>query len=120
MVWFQITDSELLLWRERVALCLSDYASPECSKPNHRKLQWIVSRRTAQNLHSYRIVPELPTIPEGCWDESERSEPRMHQINILTQSGAQRHPSKIGTLSDTKTHLNRISKEKVKWVSVPF
>lgn len=76
VLWFQITDSELLLWSERVAPCLSDYASPECSKPNHRKLQWIVSRRTAQNLHSYRTVPELPTIPEGCWDESERSEPQ--------------------------------------------
>ncbi|KAM6975514.1 cyclin-G2 [Tautogolabrus adspersus] len=67
----KIADSELLLWSERVARCLLDYASPECSKPNHKKLQWIVSRRTAQNLHSYRIVPELPTIPEGCWDESE-------------------------------------------------
>ncbi|KAI3361908.1 hypothetical protein L3Q82_001986 [Scortum barcoo] len=67
----KIADGELMLWSERVALCLSDYASPECSKPNHRKLQWIVSRRTAQNLHSYRSVPELPTIPEGCWDESE-------------------------------------------------
>lgn len=61
-----------MLWGECVARCLSDYASPECSKPNHRKLQWVVSRRTAQNLHSYRSVPELPTIPEGCWDESER------------------------------------------------
>lgn len=68
-------DGELLLWRQQVALCLSDYASPECSKPDHRRLQWIVSRRTAQNLHSHRSVPELPTIPEGRWDESERSEP---------------------------------------------
>ncbi|XP_068429808.1 cyclin-G2 [Clinocottus analis] len=67
----KITDGELLLWSERVAPCLSDYASPECSKPNHRKLQWVVSRRTAMNLHSYRTVPELPTIPEGCWDECE-------------------------------------------------
>uniref|UniRef100_A0A674PF97 Cyclin G2 n=1 Tax=Takifugu rubripes TaxID=31033 RepID=A0A674PF97_TAKRU len=55
----KIGDGELLLWSERVALCLSDYASPECSKPDHRRLQWIVSRRTAQNLHSYRNVPEL-------------------------------------------------------------
>ncbi|KAA8584622.1 hypothetical protein FQN60_008407 [Etheostoma spectabile] len=54
----KITDGELLLWSERVARCLSDYASPECSKPNHKKLQWIVSRRTAQNLHSYRVVPD--------------------------------------------------------------
>lgn len=90
MVWFQIADGELLLWSERVALCLSDYASPECSKPNHKRLQWIVSRRTAQNLHSYRSVPELPTIPEGCWDESERSEPRVPPIHILTVSGAHR------------------------------
>ncbi|XP_077478873.1 cyclin-G2 [Stigmatopora argus] len=68
----KIADGELLLWRGQVAQCLSDYASPECSKPNHKKLQWIVSRRTAQNLHSsYRSVPELPTIPECCWDESE-------------------------------------------------
>uniref|UniRef100_A0A8D3AKU1 Cyclin G2 n=1 Tax=Scophthalmus maximus TaxID=52904 RepID=A0A8D3AKU1_SCOMX len=70
----KIADAELLLWSERVARCLSDYASPECSKPDHRRLQWIVSRRTAQNLHSHRSVPELPTIPEGGWDESERSE----------------------------------------------
>uniref|UniRef100_A0A8D3BL05 Cyclin G2 n=1 Tax=Scophthalmus maximus TaxID=52904 RepID=A0A8D3BL05_SCOMX len=61
----KIADAELLLWSERVARCLSDYASPECSKPDHRRLQWIVSRRTAQNLHSHRSVPELPTIPEG-------------------------------------------------------
>ncbi|XP_075885452.1 cyclin-G2 [Nelusetta ayraudi] len=67
----KVGDGELLLWRQQVALCLSDYASPECSKPDHRRLQWIVSRRTAQNLHSHRSVPELPTIPEGGWDESE-------------------------------------------------
>ncbi|XP_032425061.1 cyclin-G2 [Xiphophorus hellerii] len=67
----KIPDAELQLWSEWVARRLSDYASPKCSKPNHRKLQWIVSRRTAQNLHSHRSVPELPTIPEGCWDESE-------------------------------------------------
>uniref|UniRef100_A0A3Q2PKJ4 Cyclin G2 n=1 Tax=Fundulus heteroclitus TaxID=8078 RepID=A0A3Q2PKJ4_FUNHE len=69
---FQIADAELQRWGERVARCLSDYASPKCSKPDHRKLQWIVSRRTAQNLHSHRSAPELPTIPEDCWDESER------------------------------------------------
>lgn len=72
---FQIGDGELLLWSKHMALCLSEYASPECSKPNHRRLQWIVSRRTAQSLHSYRNIPELPTIPEGGWDESERWEP---------------------------------------------
>lgn len=98
VVWFQIVDCELLLWSERVALCLSDYASPECSKPNHRKLQWIVSRRTAQNLHSYRSVPELPTIPECCWDESERSAPQTHLDKILILSGPQIHLSRIRTL----------------------
>lgn len=52
---------------------MREYSSPECAKPDHKKLVWIVSRRTAQNLHSsYRSVPELPTIPEGAWDESER------------------------------------------------
>ncbi|KAK2508069.1 hypothetical protein MC885_016391 [Smutsia gigantea] len=51
----------------------SKYASPECCKPDLKKLVWIVSRRTAQNLHnSYYSVPELPTIPEGgCFDKSE-------------------------------------------------
>lgn len=78
LFWFQIPDGSLQLWSERVAQCLSDYASPACSKPDHRKLQWIVSRRTAQNLHSHRSVPELPTIPEDCWDESERSEVTLH------------------------------------------
>ncbi|XP_056146552.1 cyclin-G2 [Lampris incognitus] len=68
----KIADGELLYWCDLVAKCLSDYASPECSKPNHRKLVWIVSRRTAQNLQSsYCSVPDLPTIPEGGWDESE-------------------------------------------------
>ncbi|KAM3873990.1 cyclin-G2 [Diretmus argenteus] len=69
----KIADGELLYWCDRVAKCLTDYASPECSKPNHRKLVWIVSRRTAQNLQSsYCSVPDLPTIPEGPgWDESE-------------------------------------------------
>ncbi|XP_076020058.1 cyclin-G2 [Genypterus blacodes] len=68
----KIVDSELMYWCDLVAQCLSDYASPECSKPNHKKLVWIVSRRTAQNLHSsYCSVPELPTIHEGGWDESE-------------------------------------------------
>uniref|UniRef100_A0A8D3DD06 Cyclin G2 n=1 Tax=Scophthalmus maximus TaxID=52904 RepID=A0A8D3DD06_SCOMX len=55
----KIADAELLLWSERVARCLSDYASPECSKPDHRRLQWIVSRRTAQNLHSHRSILKL-------------------------------------------------------------
>lgn len=72
--FFQISDSDLLYWRELVSKCLADYASPACCKPDHKKLVWIVSRRTAQNLqNSYYSVPELPTIPEaGCFDESER------------------------------------------------
>ncbi|XP_015671864.2 cyclin-G2 [Protobothrops mucrosquamatus] len=69
----KISDSDLLYWRELVSKCLADYASPACCKPDHKKLVWIVSRRTAQNLqNSYYSVPELPTIPEaGCFDESE-------------------------------------------------
>ncbi|XP_035247408.1 cyclin-G2 [Anguilla rostrata] len=67
----KIADGELLYWRELVAKCMTDYSSPECSKPDNKKLVWILSRRTAQNLHSsYYSVPELPTIPEGGWDES--------------------------------------------------
>lgn len=71
---FQISDSDLLYWRELVSKCLADYSSPECCKPDHKKLVWIVSRRTAQNLqNSYYSVPELPTIPEGgCFNGSER------------------------------------------------
>ncbi|XP_034751761.1 cyclin-G2 [Etheostoma cragini] len=89
----KITDGELLLWSERVARCLSDYASPECSKPNHKKLQWIVSRRTAQNLHSYRVVPELPTIPEGCWDESESED----SCEDMMSSGEESLSSSLGS-----------------------
>ncbi|XP_041825594.1 cyclin-G2 [Melanotaenia boesemani] len=89
----KIEDRELLLWIERVAQCLSDYASPECSKPNHRKLQWIVSRRTAQNLHSHRSVPELPTIPEGCWDESESED----SCEDVMSSGEESLSSSLGS-----------------------
>ncbi|KAM4808506.1 cyclin-G2 [Rhinophrynus dorsalis] len=69
----KVNDTDMLYWRELVSKCLADYSSPECCKPDHRKLVWIVSRRTAQNLHnSYYSVPELPTIPEyGCSNESE-------------------------------------------------
>ncbi|KAG7481545.1 hypothetical protein MATL_G00068020 [Megalops atlanticus] len=68
----KIGDSELLHWRGMVAKCMMDYLSPECSKPDNKKLVWIVSRRTAQHLHSsYCSIPDLPTIPEGGWDESE-------------------------------------------------
>lgn len=69
----KVNDMDMLYWRELVSKCLADYSSPECCKPDHKKLVWIVSRRTAQNLHnSYYSVPELPTIPEcGCMNESE-------------------------------------------------
>ncbi|KAI4873902.1 hypothetical protein NFI96_026155 [Prochilodus magdalenae] len=68
----RISEPELQRWRGLVGQCLTQYSSPECSKPDHRKLVWIVSRRTAQNLHSsYYSIPELPTIPEASWDEAE-------------------------------------------------
>ncbi|XP_056587026.1 cyclin-G2 [Triplophysa dalaica] len=68
----KISEADLAYWRGLVDQCMREYSSPECSKPDHRKLVWIVSRRTAQNLHSsYCSIPELPTIPEGVWDESE-------------------------------------------------
>ncbi|KAE8631253.1 hypothetical protein XENTR_v10001124 [Xenopus tropicalis] len=70
----KVNDEDMLYWRELVSKCLADYSSPECCKPDHKKLVWTVSRRTAQNLHnSYYSVPELPTIPEcGRINESER------------------------------------------------
>ncbi|KAM9322703.1 cyclin-G2 isoform 1-T2 [Pholidichthys leucotaenia] len=89
----KISDAELLVWSERVAQCLSDYASPECSKPDHRRLQWKVSRRTAKNLHSYRSVPELPTIPEGCWDESESED----SCEDMMSSGEESLSSSLGS-----------------------
>nr|KAF6430890.1 cyclin G2 [Rousettus aegyptiacus] len=69
----KVNDTEFIYWRELVSKCLAEYSSPECCKPDLKKLVWIVSRRTAQNLHnSYYSVPELPTIPEGGgFDESE-------------------------------------------------
>lgn len=68
----KINDGELLHWRERVAECMTKYCSSECNKPDNKKLVWIVSRRTAQNLQANHFsVPGLPTIPEGSWDESE-------------------------------------------------
>ncbi|XP_066567019.1 cyclin-G2 [Amia ocellicauda] len=68
----KIADQELQYWRELVAKCMTEYSSTECSKPDNKKLVWIVSRRTAQNLHSsYYSIPDLPTIPEDVWDESE-------------------------------------------------
>ncbi|KAK2837937.1 hypothetical protein Q5P01_015149 [Channa striata] len=68
----KISDSELLHWKELVAKCMTEYRSSECNKPNNKRLVWIVSRRTAQNLQANHFsVPGLPTIPEGSWDESE-------------------------------------------------
>lgn len=69
----QISDGELLHWKELVAKCMTEYCSSECNKPDNKKLVWIVSRRTAQNLQANHFsVPGLPTIPEAIWDESER------------------------------------------------
>ncbi|KAM6987160.1 cyclin-G2 [Aplochiton taeniatus] len=93
----KITDSELHYWHELVAKCMSDYSSPECSKPNNKKLVWIVSRRTAQNLHNKYSVPDLPTIPEGGWDESE-SEDSCEDIS----SGEESLSSSLG--SDAEGH----------------
>lgn len=68
----KISDSELLHWKELVAKCMTEYCSSECNKPDNKKLVWIISRRTAQNLQANHFsVPGLPTIPEGSWDESE-------------------------------------------------
>ncbi|XP_068594656.1 cyclin-G2-like [Brachionichthys hirsutus] len=71
----KISDGELLSWKERVAKCMTEYCSGECIKPDNKKLIWIVSRRTAQNLQTNHFrVPGLPTIPEGSWDECESDE----------------------------------------------
>ncbi|KAF3851358.1 hypothetical protein F7725_013130 [Dissostichus mawsoni] len=68
----KISEGELLHWKELVAKCMTEYRSSECNKPDNKKLVWIVSRRTAQNLQANHFsVPGLPTIPEGSWDESE-------------------------------------------------
>ncbi|CAL1567360.1 unnamed protein product [Knipowitschia caucasica] len=66
----KIRKSELSCWGERVACCLSVYSSAHCTKPDHRRLQWVISRRTAHTLHATRTVPELPTIPESNWDHN--------------------------------------------------
>lgn len=68
----KIGDSELLHWKDLVTKCMIEYHSSECSKPDNKKLVWIVSRRTAQSLQNCHCsVPRLPTIPETSWDESE-------------------------------------------------
>lgn len=69
----QISDSELLHWKQLVAKCMAEYCSSACNKPDNKKLLWIVSKKTAQSLQCYHYrVPGLPTIPEGSWDKSER------------------------------------------------
>lgn len=79
----QISDSALHHWKELVAKCMTEYRSSECNKPDNKKLVWIVSRRTAQNLQaSHFSVPGLPTIPEGSWDESERLIIHFHFLNL--------------------------------------
>ncbi|KAM9858112.1 cyclin-G2-like [Aulostomus maculatus] len=71
----KISDGELLHWKDLVSECMAEYRSSECNKPDNKKLVWIVSRRTAQNLQSSHFsVPGLPTIPEASWDESESEE----------------------------------------------
>uniref|UniRef100_A0A3P9H6S2 Cyclin-like domain-containing protein n=1 Tax=Oryzias latipes TaxID=8090 RepID=A0A3P9H6S2_ORYLA len=68
----KISDAELLGWKELVAECMSAYHSSQCSKPDNKKLVWIVSRRTAQGLQSCHFsVPALPTIPERSWNQSQ-------------------------------------------------
>lgn len=71
----KISDSELHRWKQLVAKCMTEYCSSECNKPDNKKLVWIVSKKTAQNLqNSHFSMPGLPTIPEGTWDESESEE----------------------------------------------
>ncbi|XP_068167034.1 cyclin-G2-like [Antennarius striatus] len=68
----KISDGELLHWKECVAKCMTKYCSSECIKPDNKKLTWIVSRRTAQNMQANHFsIPGLPTIPEGSWNECE-------------------------------------------------
>lgn len=53
-----------------MAKCMTEYCSTECNKPDNKKLVWIISKKTAQNLQCcHYSVPGLPTIPEGSWDE---------------------------------------------------
>ncbi|XP_067852227.1 cyclin-G1 [Heptranchias perlo] len=61
-----IRDHDLFYWRELVAKCLAEYSSSRCSRPNNKKLMWIVSRRTSRQLRSYHRITPLPTIPEAA------------------------------------------------------
>lgn len=90
-VYVQISETELQLWRGLVAQCLAQYSSPTCSKPNHKKLVWIVSRRTAQNLHSsYCSAPELPTIPEDLWSERYTVDLHTNKFILFTALGSRK------------------------------
>ncbi|KAG8454262.1 hypothetical protein GDO86_000778 [Hymenochirus boettgeri] len=92
----KVNDSDMLYWRELVSKCLADYSSPECCKPDHKKLVWTVSRRTAQNLHnSYYSVPELPTIPEYCCINESESEDSCEDMSSGEDSLSSSPPSDI-------------------------
>uniref|UniRef100_A0A4W6EGC4 Cyclin G2 n=1 Tax=Lates calcarifer TaxID=8187 RepID=A0A4W6EGC4_LATCA len=62
----KISDSELLYWKELVAKCMTEYRSAECNKPDNKKLVWIVSRRTAQNLQSVYSLVTVPSTSGVC------------------------------------------------------
>lgn len=64
----QIRDGDLVCVRELVGKCLAEYATSKCSRPNSRRLRWIISGRTARHLkHSYYKITHLPTIPESAY-----------------------------------------------------
>lgn len=64
----QIREGDLLCVRELVGKCLAEYATSKCSRPNSRRLRWIISGRTARHLkHSYYKITHLPTIPESAY-----------------------------------------------------
>ncbi|TNM98687.1 cyclin-G1 [Takifugu flavidus] len=63
-----IRDGDLVCVRELVGKCLAEYATSKCSRPNSRRLRWIISGRTARHLkHSYYKITHLPTIPESAY-----------------------------------------------------
>uniref|UniRef100_A0A672ZV94 Cyclin G2 n=1 Tax=Sphaeramia orbicularis TaxID=375764 RepID=A0A672ZV94_9TELE len=70
----KIAEAELLLWSERVAQCLSDYAAAVGGVPQDRP-------EPAQ----LQDVPELPTIPEGCWTRARGQ----RQTHTQSQSGSE-------------------------------
>ncbi|XP_072261589.1 cyclin-G2 [Pyxicephalus adspersus] len=110
----KVRDTDMLYWRELVSQCLADYSSPECSKPDHKKLVWIVSRRTAQNLHnSYYSVPELPTIPEYELMNESESEDSCEEMSSGEDSLSSSPPSDLEVsffFDDYKPKLKRRSR----------